>query len=82
MSQQVRDRGVEIADVETDMVAADVAVLRKRFLLILDVIFEQFDRRTVRAFQHPQLVDPRPRIHAKMSLHPVIVRRRKDPPRT
>jgi hypothetical protein len=43
-------------DVEADVVAAHVAVLWNCFVLILDVIFKQFDRRTVRTFQHPQLV--------------------------
>ena len=32
------------------------AVLWNCILLILNIIFKQFDRRTIRAFQHPQLV--------------------------
>ena len=56
ISPEMRDRGVKIGNVEADVVAADVAVLWNCILLILNIIFKQFDRRTIRAFQHPQLV--------------------------
>ena len=50
VSPQMRDRSVWVGNVEADMVAADVAVLWDIFLLAIDFIFEQFDRRTVGAF--------------------------------
>ena len=42
------------------MVAADIAILRTCLLLVFDVIFKEFDRRAVGAFQHPKFVYLRP----------------------
>jgi hypothetical protein len=52
----MRYRGVKIGDVKADMVPAHIAVLRDCFLLIRNLIFKQFDRRTVRHFSIRRLL--------------------------
>jgi hypothetical protein len=71
MSPQMCDRGVQISDIKANMVAADVAVPWDCF--VVHLIFKQLDRRTIRKFQHSQLVYLGPRIYPKVLFHPVIV---------
>ena len=59
----------------TKVMAARIAVARRRGSLIGRAIFEQFQRRPLRKTQHPQARDRRARMHAQMRLHPVVVRR-------
>lgn len=47
MSPKMGDRSVQIGNVETDVMATDVAIPWSRFFLVLNVIFEQLNGGTV-----------------------------------
>jgi len=47
----VGDRGVDVVDVEREVVAADVAVLRRHVVLVWGPVFEELEVRAVAAAQ-------------------------------
>src|SRR5262249_29176643 len=73
MPPKMDDRSVQIGDIEPKVMATDIAILRSQFILVLNVIFEQFNGGTVAALQHAKLFDRRPSIYSEVLFHPIIV---------
>jgi hypothetical protein len=71
---QVRDCGVHILDIESQVVSAHVAVARGSRACPFELILEDLEGRPSLAPEHPKLSDHRPRIDSKIHLHPIVVR--------
>lgn len=73
MPSQVCHGGVEVGDVEGEMVAADVAVARRSRLLSGGLVLEDLEVRTACAPEEAQLAHHGTRVDAEVVAHPGAV---------
>ena len=70
---QELDRGVEVVDVERDVVATDVAVARLVGVLVRRGVLEHLEDRLPAAAEEVQLLHHRAGVHVEVLVHPVAV---------
>jgi hypothetical protein len=70
---EVGDGGVQVVDVERDVMSPDVAVAGNRPALVGRGVVEDLEDRLVAEAEEPVLRHRRPRVHVEVLRHPVAV---------